>query len=74
MSLSDINPQIDPGSSNTAADVGSTAPTTNGNTTATSIKDTAVNSKVLRYTDLASVEILADLRSFSPFLHAPRRV
>jgi hypothetical protein len=41
MSLSDINPQIDPGSDAVASDVGS-APTTNGN----SIKDTAVNSEV----------------------------
>ena len=47
MSLSDINPQIDPGSDARVSSSGTLNGTTNGTTNgATSIKDTAVNSKV----------------------------
>lgn len=51
MSLSDINPQVDPGSNSGPTDVGS-APATNGN----SMKDTAVNSKVCKTTLLFRVD------------------
>jgi hypothetical protein len=43
MSLADINPQVDPGSNPADVDA-STKPATNGNMS--SLKDTAVNSKV----------------------------